>query len=506
MRTFTLGSGTGRKFVVLEVNGPRVGIIESQPDGSTKRSEKELKCEADARTVCERMARALLDRGFVEQTAAGPTKAKPQPAAAAKPATAPKPAAAPKPAVAAKPAAAKPVAAPKPAARVPDAEPINASYLLDDDAEPVVAAAPLLPRMAAPAAEAAPKKKKKAGGKKKKGKKGPGDDGLDKRVIAAVVAGGAAFVAFLGFLVYDIFLKPPSIVGNWQGTRIEHEIGRYLTRAEYALILDDQHHAQMSVQGGDPEVGTYTVKGDLLTLTFKGEEGEPSQRQYKISLGRATLDLYDPSSGKKLVQLIRFREPASVGGKAKVPEPPKDLAGGDVNQADKAADDRLAKATFSPKDGAFKIRPPKGWETETGSRPDNLYSWARFTHDSAKIQVFADATGSLMSGSNVGQNYPEGSELAPVHNAHMLYKKTISEEYSDYNESAPTLFKGAGLGEGRIAAFTASTGGLFGSKVRGYRVTLLTNDRRITVLCECPPGDFAGLKPLFLAVARSASY
>ena len=92
--------------------------------------------------------------------------------------------------------------------------------------------------------------------------------------------------------------------------------------------------------------------------------------------------------------------------------------------------------------------------------------------------------------------------MAPVHRAHELYKRTASEEYSDYKEGKPALFKGSQLGEGRIAAFTAS-GGFLGGKIRGYRVTLLTNNRRISVLCECPSGDFAKMKPTFLAVCRS---
>jgi len=133
-----------------------------------------------------------------------------------------------------------------------------------------------------------------------------------------------------------------------------------------------------------------------------------------------------------------------------------------------------------------------------------LYSWARFTRGSAKIQVFADTKGSLISGSDSAREHEEGSESAPVHIAHEQYARTAAEEYSNYKESKPALFKGSPLGEGRIAMFTASSGGLLGgTKLRGYRVTLLTNDRRVSVLCECPAGDFAKLKPTFLAVCRS---
>ena len=73
-------------------------------------------------------------------------------------------------------------------------------------------------------------------------------------------------------------------------------------------------------------------------------------------------------------------------------------------------------------------------------------------------------------------------------------------------ESEPAPFPNGRLGEGRIAEFTASGGGLvFAPDLRGYRVTLLTNNRRITILCHCPEPDFEGLRPTFLAVCRSVS-
>jgi hypothetical protein len=36
-------------------------------------------------------------------------------------------------------------------------------------------------------------------------------------------------------------------------------------------------------------------------------------------------------------------------------------------------------------------------------------------------------------------------------------------------------------------------------------VTLLTNNRRVTVLWHCPEAEFETLKPTFLAVCRSVS-
>ncbi len=55
-------------------------------------------------------------------------------------------------------------------------------------------------------------------------------------------------------------------------------------------------------------VGTYAAKGNRLKLALKDEDGTPSDREFKIVLGRVTLELWDPKTGKLLVQLLRFRE------------------------------------------------------------------------------------------------------------------------------------------------------------------------------------------------------
>jgi hypothetical protein len=454
----------------------------------------------------------LIARGFVEQSASRSAKAKPAASAskAADPVGKPK-----RPDFDALYGDDEPAAGAKAADSAGSREKIDFDALDMDDEPLAESVAPLPPRLgAAPGSASAPeKKKKKTGGKKRKTQAAGSGDALDKRVIASFGAVGVACVAIVGYMAYDLVLKPPTIVGTWAGSRTEHEIGQGISHMEYRLVLDENHRASMS-QGGFSGVGTYTVQGDRLKLSLRekdedGQEGSASEQEYKISLGRSILDLYEPESGNKIVQLIRFREKPVVAGGAP-PSPseaaPKGLVVGDVNQMDQATEERLATVEFSPKDGAFKLRHPQGWEVETGSRPDNLYSWARFTQGSARIQVFADAAGSMMSGSDSRRDHEEGSEFAPVQTAHELYKRNASEMYSDYKESGPELFKGSRLGEGRIAVFTGSSGGLFGSQLRGYRVTLLTGDRRISILCDGPVGDFAKLKPTFLAVTRSLSH
>ncbi len=299
-------------------------------------------------------------------------------------------------------------------------------------------------------------------------------------------------------MAYDAFLKPPTIVGTWRGSMLEHEVSRKLSHTRYDLILDDQNRASLTLQEKYTSTGTYSLKGDRLKMNFKDEDGDESQREYQIVLGRRTLDLKDPQTGELVVQLLRFEDQPAVGGKSSAPAAPTDIG-------DDAGGENLATVDFSPKDNAFKLRYPPGWEPDTGSRPDNTYSWGSFSKGAAKIEVHADIKGSLLSGSDSARQQEEGSETAPVHIAHEQYKRTAAEGFSDYSESKPIVFKGARIGEGRISEFTASGGTLFKSKLRGYHVTLLTNDRRVSILCQCPDKEFAKFKPTFLAVCRSLS-
>jgi hypothetical protein len=506
-----LGPATARKVVVIEVNGTHVAVAQTKADGTTKRTAKELKDEAQARAECERLVADLLSHGYAEQT---PTSVAPK---------------------------ARPVA--RPAAPATGTGEGNIHALLDEELRPAEPAGAVLPRVATKPSsqadsrsESTPAKKKK-GGKKKRKKDGADD--LDKRVLAGVAAVVLVLVGLVGYIAYDVFLKPASIVGTWEGTMVEHEIGHGISQAKYRMVLDEQKNASLTLEtplfGKVTQVGTYEFKGDRLKLHVKDEsddkdngpaadkaeteksevkkdeaekdevekfEREMSDRVYKVALKSVTLDLYDPSSGKLLVQLLRFREPPKVG---KTKGAPVIAKPGDMNETiDKAADDRLASVDLGAKDGSFRIRHPKGWKVESGARPDNTYARVNLTNDSATISAIADVAGSLMSGSAVAGDYSEGSESAPVHRAHALNQKNVADEFSDYKESAPAVLKGSTLGEGRIATFTAS-GGLFGSRIRGYRVTLLTNDRRVSVVCQCPEKEFPQYKPTFLAVCRSLS-
>jgi hypothetical protein len=294
MRRFTLGSETDRKIVVIELNGTHMSIVRTMADGSTKRTARDFGSEVEARSASDQMSRELISRGYAEHVARGPKPTK------------------------------MGATARNPAAGAREHQAIAPNNVFDDAEAPAATAAPVLQRLAsAPSvkssADDATRKKKKTGGKKKK-KKAQSGDALDKRVLAGVGAVAVVLLGVVAFVVYDFFIKPPTIVGVWRGGMVEHEISRSLTLTQYDLVLDDKKRAALALSGARDEptnlVGTYVVKGDRLKLAVKDEDGNPSDREYKIVLGRVTLELYNPESGKLLVQLLRFRETPVVHAQA----------------------------------------------------------------------------------------------------------------------------------------------------------------------------------------------
>jgi hypothetical protein len=81
MRRFTLGSGSDRKIVDIELSGTRMSVVQTMSDNSTRRSEKAFGSEADARSASNTMASELISRGYAESPAHGHKQADTGPSA-----------------------------------------------------------------------------------------------------------------------------------------------------------------------------------------------------------------------------------------------------------------------------------------------------------------------------------------------------------------------------------------------------------------------------------------
>jgi len=156
-------------------------------------------------------------------------------------------------------------------------------------------------------------------------------------------------------------------------------------------------------------------------------------------------------------------------------------------------------------DGRFSCDYPKGWEATGGGKSDAPYSWAKFTAGNAEIRVDADFAGSLFGDiAKAGGSGMGGDAEPPVAKVHPMGIRHMKDEFSNYQEREAKSFQSKGLGEGRKAIFIADQ--TLGGKTYGYRATLLSGDRRITIITTCPATNWQTLKPAFDKVVASLRY
>lgn len=161
-----------------------------------------------------------------------------------------------------------------------------------------------------------------------------------------------------------------------------------------------------------------------------------------------------------------------------------------------------AFTAYNDTGGRFTCDAPKGWEVTGGGKPDSPNSWAKFTSGNAEIRVEADLAGSLFGDMAKASGSMLGNDAEPpVAKIHPMGERHMKEEYTNYKEREAKAFQSRGLGEGRRSTFIADQS--LGGKVYGYRATLLSGDRRITVICTCPATNWQVLKPAFEKVITS---
>jgi hypothetical protein len=160
-----------------------------------------------------------------------------------------------------------------------------------------------------------------------------------------------------------------------------------------------------------------------------------------------------------------------------------------------------AFAPYNSPDGRFSCDYPKGWEAAGGGKADKPISWAKFTAGNAEIRVDADFAGSLFGDIAKSGSAMSGDNEPPAAKVHPLGARHMKEEFSNYQEREAKAFKSKGMGEGRKSVFIAD--GSLGAKTYGYRATLLTGDRRITIITTCPAANWQILKPAFDTVIAS---
>lgn len=157
---------------------------------------------------------------------------------------------------------------------------------------------------------------------------------------------------------------------------------------------------------------------------------------------------------------------------------------------------------YNCKYGNFKIQYPTGWQMQSGGK--GRYASAQFTSGNALISVKTSLAGSLFgSMAQTGMLRPDQpAQLSPVAAVHLMEKESFEED-EGVEEKDPMKIK-TGLGEGQKSEFHGSNA--FGAETHGYRVTTLSRDYRIRVLCKCPASEWESLQPAFDKVIESVGF
>ncbi|MBV9851088.1 MAG: hypothetical protein JO250_15565 [Armatimonadetes bacterium] len=163
-------------------------------------------------------------------------------------------------------------------------------------------------------------------------------------------------------------------------------------------------------------------------------------------------------------------------------------------------------------DKSFTCDAPSGWARASGGGDGGNAAGVLLTRGAARIEVEGDLAGSLMgdivtSNNNQADNLasmtgqPAPPQTPPVEKLHQGQAKALAKKYDDYDEQ-PAQPLSSPVGDARISEWTGSGGTLVG-KLHGYRVTLLGNERRYSVICQCPEDNWAVLQPAFQHVIAS---
>lgn len=149
--------------------------------------------------------------------------------------------------------------------------------------------------------------------------------------------------------------------------------------------------------------------------------------------------------------------------------------------------------SYSAIDSSFSCQQPVGWKMKETGAEQGIMSTVAFSQGHVRVKVVSDAIGSLLG--DIGNGPSLGPQKPPVEKLHEYDKAQLTKDMPGYEEGEAKAFTSA-VGDSRVSEWTAD-GGAGVSKMHGYRVTMLGNQREITVICFSPERNWKTLKPAF---------
>ena len=164
-----------------------------------------------------------------------------------------------------------------------------------------------------------------------------------------------------------------------------------------------------------------------------------------------------------------------------------------------------AYKTYTAIDNTFSCDQPVGWTMHETGATSGVLSTVTFEKAHVRVRVVSDSIGSLMADtmtSNVSTEPIPGMPPPPppkpaVEKLHEMDKSQLADSLPDYKEGEMKSLQ-TRVGDSRISEWTAD-----GGKMHGYRVTMLGNQREITVICISPERNWAILQPAFQRMIAS---
>lgn len=165
-----------------------------------------------------------------------------------------------------------------------------------------------------------------------------------------------------------------------------------------------------------------------------------------------------------------------------------------------------AYKTYTAIDNTFSCDQPAGWTMHETGATSGALSTVTFEQAHVRVRVVSDSIGSLMADTmtSVPTDPVPGMPPPPppkpaVEKLHEMDKPQLADSLPGYQEGEMQKLE-ARVGDARISEWTAD-----GGKMHGYRVTMLGNQREMTVICISPERNWAIIQPAFQRMITSVA-
>ncbi len=161
-----------------------------------------------------------------------------------------------------------------------------------------------------------------------------------------------------------------------------------------------------------------------------------------------------------------------------------------------------AYKAYTALDGSFVCDRPVGWKTKEAGSPGGSRAMVTFESDKVVIEVESDASKLLTANSNVANPYaatPFAKVLPLVEQMHQKDVAQWMDALPNFKDTKAEPFDSK-FGDARVSEWTASKGNI---KLHGYRATMASSDREISVFCLTPERNWKILEPAFQRIITS---